>query len=102
MLIQRQTIFGFPNGNCYATCIAAFLDLPVTEVPNFCSEPADEWFKKAGLWVEKHGYRLVSLKGIELLGCLPGLKFIASGKSHSTPSRKLLASRTSASALLLV
>ena len=34
MVPVTQTIFGAPNGNCYAACLASILELPIKDVPN--------------------------------------------------------------------
>jgi hypothetical protein len=47
MLTQKQTIFGPTNGNCFPTCIANLLEVPVWEVPNFYSVyPKELWSTK--------------------------------------------------------
>lgn len=30
----KQTVFGYPNGNCFAACIASLLELPIEETPS--------------------------------------------------------------------
>lgn len=53
---QKQTLFGKGVGNCFSTCIACLLDLPVEAVPNFCSHPDDEWVKDLQMWLNERGY----------------------------------------------
>lgn len=48
-----QTIFGAPNGNCFAACVASILELPLEDVPNFCAR--DGWFLALRDWLKPHG-----------------------------------------------
>jgi hypothetical protein len=58
-----QTKFGFPDGNCFAACIASIFELPsADDVPNFCSI-AEDWVKAASDWcAEKFGFALIALR----------------------------------------
>jgi hypothetical protein len=59
----HQTSFGFPNGNCFATCLACILELDVATVPNFCFENGDDWFNAANAWLtERFHLRMIMLK----------------------------------------
>jgi hypothetical protein len=56
---QIQTILGTgkdgePRGNCFATCIASILELPVDSLPNFCE--TDDWRERANEWLAELGY----------------------------------------------
>lgn len=63
MKFQHQTTFGFPNGNCFATCMACILDLEVRDVPNFCGNDGDEWFLEANRWLQRRFHlRMIVLK----------------------------------------
>lgn len=64
----HQTIFDFENGNCFATCIASILDLPLNLVPNFCAKGSDtfdvdgvreNWYRRAELWLAERGWSAV-------------------------------------------
>lgn len=64
MTPQHQTIFGDGKGNCFATCIACILDLPVEDVPNFCGDywsDDGEWFRQTNKWLAQHGLRYIEL-----------------------------------------
>ncbi len=62
MTPQKQTIFGKQNGNCFATCVASLLDLPLSEVPNFCAEENDDWFALLQQWLGERGLFAIELK----------------------------------------
>ncbi len=49
----KQTKFGFEEGNCFAACIASLLELPIEEVPNFCTNK--EWQLETNRWLSKFG-----------------------------------------------
>ena len=59
MKLQHQTTFGGANapeneiGNCYATCIASILGLPVEFVPNFCAK--EDWYSISQKWLGERG-----------------------------------------------
>lgn len=48
-----QTVFGYPNGNCFAACVASILEIPIEETPSIEGkhfEPTwDAWFNERGL-----------------------------------------------------
>lgn len=50
----KQTIFGDKQGNCYATCIAALIGVPLEEVPNFCLK--DSWLADSIEWLHERGW----------------------------------------------
>lgn len=50
MIKHQQAVFG-ERGNCFATCIASILELPLDVVPNFCD--ADDWFGATNLWLRE-------------------------------------------------
>lgn len=52
MLRQSQTILAPPLGNCFSTCLACILELPVDAVPNFVGDYNDDWFLKLCAWLE--------------------------------------------------
>lgn len=56
MTPHKQTILDDHNGDCFRTCVAAILDLPIEQVPHFLAmgkgsvtEPFREWLKQRGL-----------------------------------------------------
>lgn len=63
MTPQKQTVFGEGSGNCWATCLAALLDLPVSEVPNFCGSPERNpaWYSDTDHWLQQRGLRIVGI-----------------------------------------
>lgn len=95
MIRQQQTVFGDGKGNCFATCIACILDLPVSEVPNFCGDywtDDGEWFRQANKWLAQHGLRYIEFSFGDWLSHdhgLPDCHVIVSGPGprgcdHST------------------
>lgn len=58
-----QTRFGKHRGNCFATCIACLLEVPVDSVPNFCEN--DNWREATNEWLAQYGlhYQDVTLPG---------------------------------------
>jgi len=54
MIEQHQTVFGYPNGNCFSTCVACLLDVPVEDVPNFVADN-DHWFHALEKWLVPQG-----------------------------------------------
>jgi hypothetical protein len=65
MLKQQQTVFGDKKGNCFATCIACILELPVEEVPNFCGDhwtDDGEWFRQTNKWLAPLGLRYIEFQ----------------------------------------
>lgn len=51
-----QTIFEPGLGNCFAACVASVLELPLTEVPNFCAVDAGDWFQSFTNWLRPRGF----------------------------------------------
>jgi hypothetical protein len=51
-----QTIFGEAVGNCLAACVATLLELPLTDVPNFCAEHGDGWFPHFCRWLQERDH----------------------------------------------
>lgn len=62
---QKQTIFGSPNGNCFATCVASLLDLPLEDVPNFCADENEDWFDGFQKWLTERGMYAIDLKVVD-------------------------------------
>lgn len=80
---QHQTVFGDGKGNCFSTCVACLLRVPVQEVPNFCVERPSRWLGDCNDWLRKRGWTLLYLRGPEwppfLLAHHPGLTVVAGG-----------------------
>lgn len=53
MIRLHQTQFGKPRGNCFATCLACILEIPLDDVPNFCEH--DNWRDETDKWLEPYG-----------------------------------------------
>lgn len=47
MLPVDQTTFGFPDGNCFAACVASILELPIAAVPP-ARERIERWLSRMG------------------------------------------------------
>ncbi len=47
-----QTILSPPLGNCFSTCLACILEMPVEDVPNFVGKHGDAWFSELRKWLE--------------------------------------------------
>jgi hypothetical protein len=58
-----QTIFGLPDGNCLAACVASLLHLDITEVPNFCQGQEEGWFGRMLDWLRPLGLAAFWFKG---------------------------------------
>lgn len=60
MIPVNQTIFYDPNpdsigGNCFQACVASIFELPLDEVPHFCSSQTDDsWFLQFDSWCERN------------------------------------------------
>lgn len=85
MTPQHQTVFGAGKGNCFATCIACILDLPVEDVPNFCGDnPGEngEWHRATNRWLAPRGLRYIEFSYGDWVADnhgLPGCHVIVSG-----------------------
>jgi hypothetical protein len=54
MIPVKQTKVGYPNGNCYAACIASLLEMPLEEMPVVVADAKfneiwDAWFAARGI-----------------------------------------------------
>jgi len=58
MKLQRQTLFGGKEGNCFAACVASLLGLDLSDVPNFCARQT--WWVDLIDWVRPFGLRPLS------------------------------------------
>jgi len=64
MIYQEQTMFGDGSdgkeaGNCFAACIAAILELPIDEVPNFVD--SDNSWNNVQEFLKPFGYSLIKI-----------------------------------------
>jgi hypothetical protein len=48
------------SGNCFAACIASILELPLSEVPNFCAY--SDWNTRVNNWLEDYGMFLITIE----------------------------------------
>ena len=58
VVVKKTTGETVIRGNCYAAVIASFLDLPITEVPNF-----EIWYQFEGSFYDDLRDRFLNLKG---------------------------------------
>lgn len=83
MRLQRQTIFGAPSGNCFATAVACVFDLDVADVPNFCAPPEKGWGDRFEAWCRDRGLQPLFFETENFPGwveaCSPKQVVIASG-----------------------
>lgn len=88
-----QTIFGAPNGNCYAACVASVLEIELRKVPNFCRDHGSEkWFLEFARWLHRRGYAPVPIVPTDERIWRPNLFGIAGGTCRtSQESRRGLA-----------
>lgn len=84
-MIPHRQVFVGPTGSCFATCIAAILDLELSHVPNFVAFGRGRWMDALILWARA---RRVHFRIIHDAKKVPkrGL-YIASGKSPRRPLR---------------
>ena len=54
----EQTKFSYPDGNCFAACVASILELSLDEVPDF---RGDDWFEQWQEWLAARNLYLVYL-----------------------------------------
>jgi hypothetical protein len=80
----RQTIFGYPHGNCFQACVASITDTPLEEVPHFCDGENENWWSDTKKWCEQNGLVVVNFEwNINLLPTLEAIDdhYIVSGPS---------------------
>lgn len=59
----RQTDFGKGTGDCWAACIASILELPLSEVPNFCHDDLRSgWLKRTINWLYARGIGIIYIE----------------------------------------
>lgn len=59
MIPHTQTNTNVPGGDCFRTCIASILEVPVDHIPNHIED--DDWYDKFNDICGKYGYRLITL-----------------------------------------
>ena len=81
-----QTIFGFDEGNCFQACVASIFELPLNDVPNFCSLLGEcDWFKSLNKWLEYRGFYCLHFELNRLDPWRPPGMFILGGLSPRAP-----------------
>jgi RNase P/RNase MRP subunit p29 len=55
-----QTRFTVPEGDCFNACVASLLELPLAEVPHFCSH--DDWWSYFNGWLEARGLYAINFQ----------------------------------------
>jgi hypothetical protein len=60
MIETKQTKFG-DHGNCFAACIASLFELPLDDVPDFCSLPPD-WWRGLQDWLKRKGLCAIEVR----------------------------------------
>lgn len=89
----EQTKLGYPDGNCFATCIAMITGIPLEQIPNFASYTnpnAGNWWKDICDWLVPHGWGgiMITNEAMDknIADCYGfrqvGMPFILTGKSH--------------------
>jgi hypothetical protein len=58
MIPVEQTKTGFPDGNCFAACVASILEMPLDSVPHFLG---DGWFDQWLDWLKQFNLTLINL-----------------------------------------
>jgi hypothetical protein len=75
----EQTRYGFPDGNCFAACVASILELPLEET-DFIGAAAEDWWTRWLTWLAERNLTLFhwpheegnfSPPGWSILGTLP-------------------------------
>jgi hypothetical protein len=58
-----QTLFEEGRGNCLPACLATLLELPLSQVPNFCygDPPEEAWYPRFAAWLFARGRAPYSL-----------------------------------------
>lgn len=63
--MQKQTLFGEGNGNCFAACVASLLGVDLSDVPNLNHQDLDKdgsyWIWRWNKWLGKLGYGITCL-----------------------------------------
>lgn len=87
MIPVEQDVTSIPGGNCFAACVASLLELPLSQVPNFCIAEGD-WWEGFQSWLGRRGLFAfeVELSDRPTIARVPaGAWCIVSGKSPRGP-----------------
>jgi len=62
----KQTDTTFTTGNCWASCIASILEVPLDEVPNFVDETGHDpegpdWYRRTYNWLTARGFTMMNI-----------------------------------------
>lgn len=72
MTPHKQVDFGEGTGDCFATCIASILDMPLESVPNFRRLQSENdrlcMITEADKWLRQQGKRFISIEMYEPRG----------------------------------
>jgi hypothetical protein len=60
MIETKQTTFG-DRGNCFAACVASIFELPLNNIPDFCSLSPD-WWEGFQNWLMKRGLCAIEVR----------------------------------------
>jgi len=55
-----QTRFGFPDGNCFAACVASLLDIGIEDVPDLGNWDSD-WTRPLNRWLAGRGLAYIEV-----------------------------------------
>ena len=82
-----QNLFGERHGknrggNCFQAALASLLELPLSQVPDFCNDCRSDWYDRFISWLRKRGYSAIHLEVTsEQLSC-PNLGFGSAESFH--------------------
>jgi hypothetical protein len=57
-----QTIFGYPEGNCFAACIASILEMPLALMPEHKALDNEQWWEVWYRFLQPRNAHLVNFK----------------------------------------
>lgn len=58
MIPVEQTRYGFPDGNCFAACVASILELPLSDT-DIISAAADDWWGTWQAWLAERNLQMI-------------------------------------------
>lgn len=79
MKFVTQTVTG-RHGNCFSACVASILEIPISQVPNYCApgRSPERWWRAFNKWLAPRG--LWALRIVDYDHITPGY-WIACGKT---------------------
>ena len=83
MIPIQQTRTG-KGGNCFQACVASLLEMPLSDVPDFCNLYPKDWFLQFGSWLKPRGMSAIMIKyddKADLAEVLKDQYVLAGGKS---------------------